>query len=92
MFKTSLLEKKKTEKNVRVEVEIKSRVSSVGDPHLELGDKAGEFLMPVVECGCWRDDEEWTPDVVSLCGTETRVHCQLLQQVVVLRACANGTQ
>lgn len=51
--------------------------------HLEFGNKAGELLMPVVECGRRRDDQEWTPDVVSLCGNrKIRIHCQSPQQVV----------
>lgn len=37
------------------------------DTHLEFGHKAAELLVPVVECGRRRDDQEWTPDVVSLC-------------------------
>lgn len=41
--------------------------SSITHPHLEFGHKASELLMPVVECGRRRDDQEWTPDVVSLC-------------------------
>lgn len=45
-------------------------VSNALDAHLEFGHKAAELLVPVVECGCGRDDEEWAPDVVSLQITE----------------------
>lgn len=34
--------------------------------HLEFGDKAGELLMPVVECWGRGDDQEGSPDVFSL--------------------------
>lgn len=45
-------------------------VSSALDAHLEFRHKAAELLVPVVECGCGRDDEEWAPDVVPLQSTE----------------------
>ena len=41
-------------------------LSSAADPHLKLGHKAGELLVPVVERGRRRDDKKWTPDVVFL--------------------------
>lgn len=34
------------------------------EPHL--GQEAGTLLLPVVEGGSWRDDEEWPPDAVYL--------------------------
>ncbi len=34
--------------------------------HLEFVDKAGELLMPVVECWGWGDDQEGSPDVFPL--------------------------
>lgn len=62
-------------------------LSSVMDPHLEFGHKAGELLVPVVERWCGRDDQEWAPYVVSLCTeTEKRKHGQLQQQVVFVWA------
>lgn len=62
-------------------------LSSVMDPHLEFGHKAGELLVPVVERGCRRDDQEWPPDVVSLCReTEKKIHRQAPQQVVFVGA------
>lgn len=42
--------------------------------HLEFGHKAGELLVPVVERGGRRDDQERTPDVVSLRGEQRRGH------------------
>lgn len=42
-----------------------ARLATMGS-HLEFWHKAGELLMPVVECRRWRDDQEWTPDVISL--------------------------
>lgn len=47
------------------------------DAHLEFGHKAAELLVPVVECGCGRDDEERAPDVVSLRDTENKTTCEL---------------
>lgn len=52
-------------------------VSSAMDAHLEFGHKAAELLVPVVECGCGRDDEERAPDVVSLRDTEYKSKCEL---------------
>lgn len=58
------------------------------DSHLEFGHKAGEFLVPVVERGCRGDDQEWTPDVVSLCGNRKKENTSsVAQQVVFVRGC-----
>lgn len=48
------------------------------NPHLEFGHEAGELLVPVVERGGGRDDQERAPDVVSLrTGTRgERMHHQ----------------
>lgn len=40
--------------------------------HLEFGHEAGELLMPIVERGSGRDDQERTPDVVSLCRNKKK--------------------
>ena len=31
---------------------------------LQLGNEASDFLLPVMECGRWGDDEERSPDIV----------------------------
>lgn len=62
---------------------LRHTVSNALDAHLEFGHKAAELLVPVVECGCGRDDEEWAPDVVSLQITEyTHVWVAMLQDVL----------
>lgn len=48
----------------------RARSAAPLDAHLEFGHKAAELLVPVVECGRGRDDEERAPDVVSLRDTE----------------------
>jgi hypothetical protein len=31
--------------------------------NLEVRNKPGHFLLPIVECRCWRDDQEWSPGI-----------------------------
>lgn len=47
-------------------------IQQIPASHLEFGHEAGKLLMPVIERGSWRDDQEGTPDVVPLCRKEKR--------------------
>lgn len=65
-------------------------LSTAMGSHLEFWHKAGELLMPVVECRCWRDDQEWTPDVISLLQEQKSKynvnHCNRWSAVLVWAA------